>query len=142
MNKSESYQRGFAKMMEFTNTEIAGIPTHTQISEQLNALAPGLDDYIVGFAYGEIYTREGLDNKQRAMVTLASLVTLGTEPQFELHVNTALTAGLEPKQIIETVVHTIPYIGFPRVLNALAIIKKVLIQRGIELDQVQAEAKS
>lgn len=139
MNKSESYQRGFAKMMEFTNTELAGIPTHAQISEQLNSFAPGLDDYIVGFAYGEIYTRDGLDNKQRAMVTLASLVTLGTEPQFELHVNTALTAGLTPKQIIETVVHTIPYIGFPRVLNALAIIKKVLIQHGIKVDHIESK---
>lgn len=55
--------------------ELAGIPTYTRIYEQLNALALGLKDYLVGFAYGEIYTRDSLDNKESAMVTLAALAT-------------------------------------------------------------------
>ena len=48
------------------------------------------------------------------MVTIASLVTLGTEPQLELHINVGITIGLTPKEIVGTIVHLIPYTGFPR----------------------------
>jgi 4-carboxymuconolactone decarboxylase len=79
----------------------------------------------------EIYSREGLTNEQRTIATIASLVTLGTEPQLELHINTGLTIGLTPKEIVGTIVHLIPYTGFPRVLNALKVVKKVFAQRNV-----------
>ncbi len=50
---------------------------------------------------------------------------------MELHINTALSAGVTPTEIIETVMHLIPYTGFPRVINALTIVRHVFGQRGI-----------
>lgn len=131
MEQNSLYQRGREIMLKLTNSDHPDTPTHQQISDDLNRLAPGLDNIIVEFAFGKIYTREGLDLKQRAMITMSSLATLGTEVQFELHVNAALTVGVGSKQIIETIVHLIPYIGFPRVLNALKIIKRVFEQRKV-----------
>jgi 4-carboxymuconolactone decarboxylase len=52
-----------------------------------------------------------------------------------LHVNTGLTAGLTSTEIVESLIHLIPYTGFPRVLNALYIVKRVFAQRQIETPQ-------
>lgn len=135
--ETNRYQRGLEKMMEYTLTGNEEISTHLKIADDLKDLAPGLDKYIIEFAYGDIYTREGLTNQQRALITISSLVTLGTEPQLELHINTGLTAGLTPNEIIECIVHLIPYTGFPRVLNALNVTKKVFAQRNVQIEQKQ-----
>ncbi|MGV9442672.1 carboxymuconolactone decarboxylase family protein, partial [Nocardia sp. NPDC003672] len=126
------YQRGLSKLTEYT-AATAG-ESHFKIADRLGDIAPDIGKYIIEFAYGDIYTRPNLDNQQRALVTLASLATLGTEPQIELHLNTALTSGLSPNQIVEIFMQLIPYTGFPRVLNALEIAQKVFEQRGATVD--------
>ncbi|EIT85961.1 4-carboxymuconolactone decarboxylase [Fictibacillus macauensis ZFHKF-1] len=130
MNNNERYEKGIEKLMEFT-TENDEASTHLKIVEHLKDIAPEVGQYIIEFAYGEIYTRGRLTNQQRALVTIASLVTQGTEPQLELHINTGLTAGLTPEEIVESFVQLIPYTGFPRILNALTVAKKVFSQRGV-----------
>ena len=125
----DRYQNGLDKLMEYTLTDNKEISTHLKISEALEDIAPDVGKYIIEFAYGEIYSRKGLTNKQRALVTISSLVTQGTEPQLELHINTGLTAGLTEEEIVESMTHLIPYTGFPRVLNALTVAKKVFAMR-------------
>ncbi|MEI2665839.1 4-carboxymuconolactone decarboxylase [Bacillus sp. V-88] len=125
----DRYQNGLDKLMEYTLTDNKEISTHLKISEALEDIAPDVGKYIIEFAYGEIYSRKGLTNKQRALVTISSLVTQGTEPQLELHINTGLTAGLTEEEIVESITHLIPYTGFPRVLNALTVAKKVFAIR-------------
>jgi 4-carboxymuconolactone decarboxylase len=115
--------------MEYTLPEGRGALTHLQIAEDLEDIAPDVARYIVDFGYGEIYSRPGLTNQQRALVTIASLVTQGTERELELHVNTGLAAGLTRTEIVESVIHLIPYTGFPRVLNALYVVKQVFEQQ-------------
>jgi 4-carboxymuconolactone decarboxylase len=126
------HQRGVSKLQEYTLPDGAGA-THRDIAEDLAAIAPDVGRYITDFGYGEIYSRAGLSNQQRALVTIASLVTQGTERQLELHVNTGLTAGLTSTEIVESIIHLIPYTGFPRVLNALYVVKQVFEQRQIEM---------
>jgi 4-carboxymuconolactone decarboxylase len=126
------HQRGVDKLMEYTLRESGDCATHLKIAEDLEDIAPDVGRYIVEFGYGEIYSRPGLTNQQRTLITIASLVTQGTERELELHVNTGLTAGLTGTEIVETVIHLIPYTGFPRVLNALYVVKKVFEQRQVE----------
>lgn len=76
--------------------------------------------YIVEFAFGDIYDRGILDFKQREIITLSSLVSIGdTSPQLAVHIHAALNVGMTQKEIIEIFIHLIPYVGFPRVLNAV-----------------------
>ncbi|RDI36450.1 carboxymuconolactone decarboxylase family protein [Falsibacillus pallidus] len=128
----QRYQHGLDKLMEYTLTDNKDISTHLKISEALQDIAPDVAKYIIEFAYGDIYFRSGLSNERRALVTISSLVTQGTEPQLELHINTGLTAGLTPKEIVESIIQLIPYTGFPRVLNALNVAKKVFAQRDVQ----------
>jgi 4-carboxymuconolactone decarboxylase len=136
--EKDRFQNGLDKLMEYTLTDNKDISTHLKISDDLQEIAPDVGKYIIEFAYGEIYSRAGLTNKQRALVTISSLVTQGTEPQLELHINTGLIAGLSKKEIVESITHLIPYTGFPRVLNALTVAKKVFAVRTEEVSESKA----
>ena len=96
------YQQGIDIINEYTLTDNKEIGTHMDIVAAFKDLAPDLESFIVEFAFGDIYSREGLTKQQQTMATIASLVTLGTEPQLELHINLGLTIGLTPKEIVGT----------------------------------------
>ena len=138
--EKDRLQQGLDKLMEYTLSSNDDISTHLKISDDLEEIAPDVGKYIIEFAYGDIYSRDGLTNQQRALVTLSSLVTQGTEPQLELHINTALTSGLTASEVVEAIIQLIPYTGFPRVLNALTLAKKVFTQRNLEVS-VHEETK-
>ena len=102
------------------------------VIKSLENIAPDLGKFIVEFAFGDIYTREGLTTAERELITLSSLLTAGgCEPQLEVHINGALNVGITPKRIIETFLQCIPYTGFPKVLNAVFVAKKVFMEREI-----------
>jgi len=92
-------------------------------------VAPDFTKYLVEFAFGEIYAREG-DLKHRELVAISSLATMGgCDAQLETHVHGAFNVGLTEAEIVEAVMTLIPYIGFPRALNAMAVVKRVVEKR-------------
>lgn len=94
-------------------------------------LAPDFTRYLVEFAFGEIYAREG-DLKQRELIAIASLATMGgCDAQLETHVHGAFKVGCTQDEIVEAVMTLIPYIGFPKALNAMSIVKRVVDKRGV-----------
>ncbi len=100
------------------------------VIKSLEDIAPDLGKFIVAFAFGDIYTREGLTTEEREMITLSSLLTAGgCEPQLEVHIGGALNVGISPEKVIETFLQCIPYTGFPKVLNAVFVAKKVFAER-------------
>lgn len=103
-----------------------------EVVESLNDVAPDLGRYIVEFTFGDVYTRPGLDLPQRQLVTLGGLIAFGdTAPQQRVHVGAALNVGLSPRQVIETVIQTVPLVGFPRALNAVGVVREVFDERGV-----------
>ncbi|WP_339055585.1 carboxymuconolactone decarboxylase family protein [Fusobacterium animalis] len=105
-----------------------------QVIESLQDIAPDVGKYIIEFAFGDIYSREGLSLKEREIITITSLLTTGNcEPQLEVHINGALNVGIAPKKIIETFIQCIPYVGFPKVLNAIFIAKKIFSKQEIRI---------
>ena len=96
------------------------------VIQSLETISPDLGKYIIEFAFGDIYERNGLSLQEREMITLASLLTVGgCEPQLEVHINGALNVGIAPEKIIEIFLQCIPYTGFPKVLNAVSVAKKI-----------------
>lgn len=130
---NDRYQKGIEKIQELTLQSNESNPTgEMEIGEGFKDLAPDLSKYVVEFAFGDIYSRPGLDNKQKVLTTISALIAQGT-PQIELHVNTGLTVGLTPEEIVGCIMHLIPYCGFPRVLNALTVAQKVFEERGVSV---------
>src|SRR5690606_10522907 len=128
---TERYQRGLARMMELVAGSPASTFDHAKLVESYESLDPELSDYIVSFAFGDIYSRTNLTQQEQTMVTIATLVALGAEPQLKLHINTGFNVGLTKEKIVGTLIHCIPYVGFPRVLNGLTLLKEVMAERGM-----------
>lgn len=100
------------------------------VIHSLSGDAEDIGTYIIEFAFGDIYDRGTLNLRQREMITITSLLTQGdTSPQLKVHINGALNVGLSEKEIIETFIQTIPYVGFPRVLNAVNVAQEVFQNR-------------
>lgn len=109
--------------------QIDGDKVADNLLADYEALAPDFTRYLVEFAFGEIYARAG-DLKQRELVAIASLATMGgCDKQLGTHVRGAFNVGLTEEEIVEAVMTLIPYIGFPRALNAIAVVKMVVDKR-------------
>lgn len=102
------------------------------VVDALGDISPELGHQIVAWGFGEIYSRPELEPRDRQLVTLGMLTALGgCEPQLDVHINAALNVGLTPQQIVEALLHSAVYCGFPRALNATFIAKKVFTERGL-----------
>ncbi|MCL2789692.1 MAG: carboxymuconolactone decarboxylase family protein [Desulfobulbus sp.] len=124
--ENERLQRGTARLNEVDGN--AG----KNVIASLEGIAPDVGRYIIEFAFGDVYCRDGLSLQEREMITIVSLLTAGgCEPQLEVHINASLNVGISPDKIIETFIQCIPYTGFPKVLNAVGVARKVFKDRNI-----------
>lgn len=89
-------------------------------------------DFITRYAWGEIWSRPGLDRKTRSCITLTALVALGSLDELELHVHAAVRNGLTEKEIEEVFLQSAVYCGVPAANSAFAVALRVLSETGKE----------
>ncbi len=91
------------------------------LEEKYGHLVPGMAQSVVDFAYGQQYSRPGLDLKSRYIATIAALTALGgqTAPQLKVNIEGGLKAGLTQQEIAELIWQMSLYGGFPASINAL-----------------------
>jgi len=85
-------------------------------------------DFITRYAWGSVWTREGIDRRTRSAITLAILTALGRENELAMHVRAARTNGMTPEEIAEVLLHTAVYAGVPAANAAFAIAQRVLAE--------------
>jgi 4-carboxymuconolactone decarboxylase len=83
-------------------------------------------DLITRYAWGEIWTRPGLDRKTRSCIALTALVALGRDEELAMHVRAALRNGLSPDEIKEVLLQSAIYCGVPAANSAFAIAQRVV----------------
>jgi 4-carboxymuconolactone decarboxylase len=83
-------------------------------------------EFITRYAWGDVWTREGLDRRTRSCITLAVLAALGHHDELALHVRAARRNGLTPDEIAEVLLHTGVYAGVPAANTAFKIAQRVL----------------
>ncbi len=82
--------------------------------------------FLEGFCFGDFYTRDGLNDQQRELITFVFIATLGgCENQLRGHTQGNLAVGNKKEDLISAITVIMPYIGFPRTLNALAIVNEI-----------------
>ena len=96
--------------------------------ERTTPFTEEFQDFITRYAWGEIWTRPGLDRRTRSFVTLSALVASGRDHELELHIRAALRNGLTPEEIAETLLHCAVYCGVPAANGAFAIAQRVLAE--------------
>jgi 4-carboxymuconolactone decarboxylase len=82
--------------------------------------------FITRYAWGEVWTRPGLDRRTRSVVTLTALIAHGHWEELAMHVAAARRNGLSPEEIAEVILQTGVYCGVPAANHAFAIAKGVL----------------
>ncbi|WP_433359301.1 4-carboxymuconolactone decarboxylase [Streptosporangium sp. CA-115845] len=92
------------------------------------AFTRDFQDLITRYAWGEIWTRPGLDRRTRSCVTLTALVAHGHLDELAMHVRAALHNGLSPDEIGEVLLQTAIYCGVPAANAAFAVAQRVLTE--------------
>jgi 4-carboxymuconolactone decarboxylase len=95
-----------------------------------SALTADFQDMIVRYAWGEIWTRPGLDHRTRRLLVLTTTAAMGRWEEFRLHVRAGLEGGLTVADITETLLQLAVYAGVPAANTAFHIVEEVLAQVG------------
>ena len=82
--------------------------------------------FLSGNCFGDHYTRTGIDIPTRELLTFAMLISMGgCEPQAKGHVAANLNVGNSRDDLLAVITHLLPFIGYPRSLNALRVLDEV-----------------
>ena len=114
MAKSERYEKGAARMKELFGAE----PRPGMMNEDFMQIT-------VENLFGDIWTRPGLELKERSLITMAALTVLGKEPELKTHMRGALNIGISREKITEIMIHLAHYGGWPVAVNGLRVAQEV-----------------
>jgi len=121
------YEQGMDVLKKMTGGD------HFPPLEAIRSFYPDFAEMIVTNGFADIYSRPGLDHKQREMVTLSSLITQGAIDQLSFHVHASLNVGVKPVEIVELVMHLAGYVGFPKAISAMGVVMRIFKEREITL---------
>ena len=111
----------------------AGPPAQAVVNS-FNDVAPDLGQYIIEFSYGDVFARPNLDVKTRELATVAALTAKGTAADavpLQVHVHAALNVGANRQEVVEAIMHMLPYAGFVSVQQAMTLAAEVFAERGL-----------
>ncbi len=127
MKQNKRFQTGLEQFREIDEASVE------KIIDELKDVSPELGNYIIEYAYGDIYSRKELDLKSKEIAIIAALTALGNaQPQLKFHINAGLNIGLSETEIKEIILLMSVYAGFPAALNGTAILKKVIKERNVK----------
>jgi 4-carboxymuconolactone decarboxylase len=92
----------------------------------LGDFAPGLVHFTDDVVFGELWPRPQLSAKDRSLVTVAALTTLGATEQLGFHLQRARENGNTDEELVEVITHLAFYAGWPRAMSAMTVAKSVL----------------
>src|SRR5579884_656534 len=109
-----------------TRREVLGDEHVDRAVERTTEFTRDFQNLITRYAWGEIWSRPGLDRRTRSAITLTALTALGHHHELALHVRAALRNGLTQDEIKEVLLQTAVYCGVPAANRAFAVAQEVL----------------
>ena len=113
-----------------TRREVLGDEHVDRAMEGATELTADFQDFITRYAWGEIWSRPGLDRRTRSCITITALVAMGREHELAMHVRAALRNGVTPDELREVLLQCAVYCGVPAANAAFAIAQRVLDEEG------------
>ena len=125
------FDRGVAVQTDIFGEAIAAMHKSAAPDEK-----PLMVDLLSGYCFGDTYTRKDLTLKERELLTFVVIASLGgCDPQVKAHVNGCRRLGYTKKELLDTIAVMLPFIGFPKTLNALAAVNAVMPKAAAEAGQ-------
>jgi len=121
----EAYERGMA-----VRREVLGDEHVDRATERATEHTRDFQDFITRYAWGEIWSRPGLDRRTRSCVTMTALVAIGRFDELAMHIRAARRNGLTPEEIAEVLLQTAVYCGVPAANSAFHVFQRVLDEDG------------
>src|SRR5262245_887519 len=118
---------------ETVRREVLGDEHVDRATANTTPFTADFQDFITRYAWGEIWTRPGLDRRTRSCITMTALVAHGHLEELAMHVRAALRNGLTPPEIAEVLLQTAVYCGVPAANAAFGVAQRTLRADGIEL---------
>ncbi len=127
LNENETrHERGVSALSALDPNQVQVLTDHHK------DLSPEMAQFVIDFAYGDIYSRPGLDPRSRQIATIAALTAMGNAgPQLKFHMACALNIGMKPREIIEVLYVTTVFSGFPSGLNGVTAAREVFQEKGV-----------
>ena len=117
----DSYDRGMK-----IRREVLGDAHVDEALARKTDFTADFDDLITRYAWGEIWTRPGLDRRTRSAMTMTALIALGRMDELPMHVRAARRNGLSEDEIKEVLLQSAVYCGVPAARTAFAVAARVL----------------
>jgi 4-carboxymuconolactone decarboxylase len=117
----DAYERG----MEVRREVLGDAHVDEAVARKTDFTAD-FDDLITRYAWGEIWTRPGLDRRTRSAMTITALIALGRMDELPMHVRAARRNGLSEDEIKEVLLQSAVYCGVPAARTAFAVAARVL----------------
>lgn len=122
--------------MEFSAPAGQAVTTSMQTPETtaawrslMDEIAPGSDEWVMEAVFGGTYQRPGFAARDRQLLTIAALTALGgVERELQGHFASSLRLGMSPAELGEALVHLMPYVGVPRTLAAMRLLKAAIAE--------------
>ena len=108
--------------------EVLGDAHVDRAAARTTAFTEGFQDFITRYAWGEIWTRPGLDRRTRSCITMTAMVALGKMDELEMHVRAAMRNGLSEDEIGEVLLQCAVYCGVPAANAAFTVAQRVLAE--------------
>ena len=108
--------------------EVLGDEHVDRANERKSEFTEEFQDLITRYAWGEVWTRPGMDRRTRSCITLTALVALGRLEELEMHVRAALRNGLTADEVKEVLLHSAIYCGVPAANAAFAVAQRALAE--------------
>ncbi|HAT1586029.1 TPA: 4-carboxymuconolactone decarboxylase [Citrobacter farmeri] len=124
MQDEESYQQGMA-----VRRAVLGDAHVDRTVQNLTPLNEEFQDFITRYAWGDIWSRPGLDRHTRSMITIAMLIALNREAELKMHLNAAFNNGVTREELKELIMHSALYCGLPAANATLHLAQQVFDQR-------------
>ncbi|ENV64125.1 4-carboxymuconolactone decarboxylase [Acinetobacter junii NIPH 182] len=134
MNDEQRYQQGLK-----VRTEVLGEKHVGRSLENLNDFNQDFQNFISRFAWGEVWSREGLPRHTRSLVTIAILLALGREDELRMHLHACFNNGVTKDELKELILHSSLYAGLPAANAAMHLAEEVFKEIGIEVQPVTAQ---
>ena len=106
--------------------EVLGDEHVDRAVERTSDFTRDFQELITRYAWGDIWTRPGLDRRMRSAITLTALIARGHDEELAMHIRAALRNGLTPDEIKEVLLQSAIYCGVPAANTAFAIAQRVL----------------
>jgi alkylhydroperoxidase/carboxymuconolactone decarboxylase family protein YurZ len=99
--------------------------------ERLPFTAPGAwTSWLADTAFGDLWCRPGLSDRDREQVTSSVLIALGRSDELKPHIRATFRFGITPEEFTEAIVHLSIYVGFPTSVGAMLLTREVLAEDG------------